>query len=96
MAGSKGVGMHLYFGTLTGIAKYPSKGVVLIGTDTSCSTVCQPRSLTSSRFWPVWVMEGMWACSHLSCISLILRITEGWRILNPRCLLWGMDLQRPS
>lgn len=38
----------------------------------------------------------MCACFHLSCISLILRITEGLRILNPRFLLWGMDLKRPS
>lgn len=48
MAGAKGIGMHLYFGTLTGIAKEPPKGVVLIGTCTSGSRVCPPRSLTSS------------------------------------------------
>lgn len=64
MDGAKGICMCFCFGILTGIAKLPSKGVVLIGTYTSClrarASQSHQQHLLSSLWVSACLLGGEW------------------------------------
>lgn len=98
---SEGLRMHLYVGTSSGIARSPSRGVILVAQapaaqERAASQPQQRRVPFSLRCRPVQrVKSGTRACRHLVCVSLIPRIAECSRIPNPIFAL-GVDLRRPS
>lgn len=89
---SEGLCMHLCFGMLSGIARWPSRGAILVAQAPADQerAACRPQQ----RRVPPACGVGLSCGWKVGRDSLISRITECLRILNPIFVL-EMDLRRP-